>query len=262
MASGVALQSALRQLVVVGRRNLSNRVLLETLAMEMASVDCLLLGDDEFLSFLMSDLKTRQHAGLMVLFDSEGEHANRLVPLLEHAFAYADQPILVLCQCIHDGIGESMIGWPGVKGVFYTDTRPQEIVLGVQAMAAGEYQIPQALLVRHLEHTRVRPERREELDIGLTAREAEILVQLSKGHGNQYIADQLELSCHTIKTHVYNLFRKVGVSNRVQLVNWAREHRFDDCEPGLLRLLVTTPVTTPVTMPVTFKDPLNNAARL
>lgn len=29
---------------------------------------------------------------------------------------------------------------------------------------------------------------------------------------------------HTVKTHIYNLFKKIGVANRIQAVNWAKEY--------------------------------------
>jgi len=29
---------------------------------------------------------------------------------------------------------------------------------------------------------------------------------------------------HTVKTHIYNLFKKIGAGNRIQAVNWAKEY--------------------------------------
>ncbi|MCY0964751.1 helix-turn-helix transcriptional regulator [Parathalassolituus penaei] len=242
MATSDPVLFRIQQLVMVGRRNLDNRVLLETLRMHMDGTECFILDDDDFRRYLLSDQLETSHGGLMVLFDCTGERSSQLVPLMELAFANACQPLLVLYQC---GIGtgsENLISWPGVRGFFHDTVLAADMLRGLDAICAGEYWIPRLLVIRHLEQTRIKPDRRQALDIGLTPREAEILVQLSGGYSNQDIADRLELSCHTIKTHVYNLFRKVGVSNRVQLVNWAREHRFDDCDPGMLRLLVTAPL--------------------
>ena len=46
------------------------------------------------------------------------------------------------------------------------------------------------------------------------------------------MAEELNVSMHTVKTHVYNLFRKIGVTNRIQAVNWAKEnmHELHDKE--------------------------------
>jgi len=53
---------------------------------------------------------------------------------------------------------------------------------------------------------------------GLTAREQEVLEQLTNGKGNKEIARALNLSPDTVKTHLSNLYRKMGVKNRTQAV--------------------------------------------
>ena len=52
----------------------------------------------------------------------------------------------------------------------------------------------------------------------LTTREREILTLLSEGHQNKIIASDLSLSEHTVKVHLQNLYRKLGVHNRTQAV--------------------------------------------
>lgn len=52
----------------------------------------------------------------------------------------------------------------------------------------------------------------------LTPREREIALLLREGASNKLMARRLELGLPTIKTHLLNLFRKVGVSNRTELV--------------------------------------------
>lgn len=58
----------------------------------------------------------------------------------------------------------------------------------------------------------------------LTRREQEILSQLTTGEPNSVIASKLHLSEHTVKNHMYNIFRKIGVKNRLQASNWAKMH--------------------------------------
>lgn len=53
---------------------------------------------------------------------------------------------------------------------------------------------------------------------GLTPREREIALLLQNGACNKTLARQLGLGLPTVKTHLINLFRKVGVSNRTELV--------------------------------------------
>ena len=48
----------------------------------------------------------------------------------------------------------------------------------------------------------------------LTPRELEVLAMMARGASNAEIADRLVLSPSTVKTHVKNILRKLGVGNR------------------------------------------------
>lgn len=58
----------------------------------------------------------------------------------------------------------------------------------------------------------------------LTRREMEILSVLASGAKNEEIADKLFISPHTVKTHLYAIYRKIKVSNRLQAVLWASKN--------------------------------------
>ncbi|MCJ5932067.1 LuxR C-terminal-related transcriptional regulator, partial [Klebsiella pneumoniae] len=58
----------------------------------------------------------------------------------------------------------------------------------------------------------------------LTERECEILNELRCGATNLDIARALFISENTVRTHLYNVFRKLSVKNRTQAVSWANEH--------------------------------------
>jgi LuxR family transcriptional regulator of csgAB operon len=55
---------------------------------------------------------------------------------------------------------------------------------------------------------------------GLTEREYEILHELCKGESNAQIASSFYISENTVRTHLYNIFKKISVTNRIQAVNW------------------------------------------
>jgi DNA-binding CsgD family transcriptional regulator len=57
---------------------------------------------------------------------------------------------------------------------------------------------------------------------GITPREREIIDLICSGRTNQEIADRLFISPATVKDHNYNIFRKTGVRNRVELANLMR----------------------------------------
>ncbi len=62
--------------------------------------------------------------------------------------------------------------------------------------------------------------------IGLTNREAEVLMSIAAGKTNQQIAEELSISLQTVKKHVANIFGKLNAQNRTDAVNKARQ-QFD-----------------------------------
>ncbi|RMG08688.1 MAG: DNA-binding response regulator [Acidobacteria bacterium] len=54
----------------------------------------------------------------------------------------------------------------------------------------------------------------------LTQRECEVLALLAKGKRNSEIAETLGITENTVETHLKNIFRKVGTSNRVQAATY------------------------------------------
>jgi len=53
---------------------------------------------------------------------------------------------------------------------------------------------------------------------GITAREGEIVRLLIEGRTNEEIAAHLFISNHTVKNHIHNVYKKLGIGNRVQLI--------------------------------------------
>lgn len=58
---------------------------------------------------------------------------------------------------------------------------------------------------------------------GLTEREWQVLERIAAGDSNKLIARALDLSLHTVKRHVANIFDKLALSSRTQAAVWVRE---------------------------------------
>jgi DNA-binding NarL/FixJ family response regulator len=63
---------------------------------------------------------------------------------------------------------------------------------------------------------------------GLSDKEAQVLVELTKGQSNRQIAETLWLSEQTIKFHLRNVYRKLGVANRTEALRLALERHLVD----------------------------------
>jgi DNA-binding NarL/FixJ family response regulator len=61
--------------------------------------------------------------------------------------------------------------------------------------------------------------------LGLTARERDVLLCLTKGMSNRDIAQQLVISVPTVQNHLHNIFSKLNVTNRVQAVLVSQQQR-------------------------------------
>ena len=58
----------------------------------------------------------------------------------------------------------------------------------------------------------------------ISRREKEIIEKICEGFTNQQISDVLFISLQTVKDHSHNIYKKLGVKNRVQMVNMIRSH--------------------------------------
>jgi DNA-binding CsgD family transcriptional regulator len=59
---------------------------------------------------------------------------------------------------------------------------------------------------------------------GLTQREIEIVKAVMAGGSTKRIAERASISENTVKSHLIHIFNKMGVSNRVELVQFASHH--------------------------------------
>jgi DNA-binding NarL/FixJ family response regulator len=112
----------------------------------------------------------------------------------------------------------------GFRGVFY-ESMPLEIVAkGVRQMMEGELWYSRESLTTFLLDPEGEAGAPEQAAASLTSREREILVRIAAGASNQEIADDLFISLHTVKSHIYNVFKKIDVPNRLQAALWAAKY--------------------------------------
>jgi LuxR family transcriptional regulator of csgAB operon len=114
--------------------------------------------------------------------------------------------------------------WEGVRGVFYEQDSWDSFLKGVKAVLNGELWLPREIMTKCILEGRNQDKSPKEDDTLLTRREIEILAQVAIGARNDEIADNLCISPYTVKTHLYNLFKKVNVANRFQAALWAAKN--------------------------------------
>ena len=135
--------------------------------------------------------------------------------------------VLVLTTYGDDALVRAALA-AGASGYLLKDAEPSDIVAAIQAVRRGGVwlQTPGAasLLASLAQGTPARsdqppPVARE--NEGLTPRELEVVRLIARGYDNRQIADALVVSEATVKTHINNIFSKLGATDRSQVVVFA-----------------------------------------
>lgn len=127
----------------------------------------------------------------------------------------------------HELDTEELASWPHVKGIFGPSDSMDKLCQGLKAIIDGDNWLSRRLLEQLLTYYKGKEstysiEPVEEVE--LTRREVQVLQMLKDGGSNMEIADSLFISEHTIKSHLYNIFRKIEVKNRTQATSWAKRN--------------------------------------
>ncbi|SEF82030.1 LuxR C-terminal-related transcriptional regulator [Billgrantia desiderata] len=176
-----------------------------------------------------SSLEAARHVG------EEGEACNVVLLDLDHLdeadlqawqARYHNQPqwVLTAFNLRDEEHAAQLLSFMQLKGVFYRSDSLELICKGIQSLLDGDLWMTRALMARLIEFYRRQQFNCYRPVCGITQRELEIIGLLGSGASNTKIAEILFVSEHTVKSHLYNIFRKINVSNRMQAVNWARQN--------------------------------------
>lgn len=114
----------------------------------------------------------------------------------------------------------------GAIGYVIKDAAKDELVKAVRAAAKGESLISTSVarkLIEEMGEPSGRRKKKPEGFEGLSQREVDVMKLMARGYNNRQIADLLFISEHTVKVHIRNIFRKIGVADRTNAVLWAIE---------------------------------------
>jgi DNA-binding NarL/FixJ family response regulator len=104
----------------------------------------------------------------------------------------------------------------GASGYILKSVNPHDLPAAIRQIAEGT--------VIHLStgaHDGAAPATRPG---GLSTKELAVLAELSHGHTNKQIAVNLWLSEQTVKFHLRNIYRKLGIKSRTEALRYAHEH--------------------------------------
>jgi len=111
----------------------------------------------------------------------------------------------------------------GVRGVVLKEMTPRLLVQCIRKVHAGEPWLERRTAARAFETLLRREAGAREISKVLTAREIEVARLASMGLRNKAIGDRMSISEGTVKTHLHNIYEKVHVQSRAELVLYCNE---------------------------------------
>ena len=105
----------------------------------------------------------------------------------------------------------------GADGYLLKRTKPAELRSALLDALSGGAPMSSEIARRVVESFRQKSRNRDD-SISLTAREEETLLLLTKGYSNKEIADKLNLSIETVRSHLKHIYEKMHVRSRAEAV--------------------------------------------
>ena len=109
----------------------------------------------------------------------------------------------------------------GAAGYQLKDIEPDELAAAIRQLMKGEKPLSP---LAQTELEKDWSEEKPHLTNPLTAREQDVLAELTKGKSNRDIASTLFVTEKTVKTHISNIFSKLNVQDRTQAALYAVKH--------------------------------------
>ena len=133
------------------------------------------------------------------------------------------KPPIILINCKESINLEKISLWTSVMGIFYVKDYIETLYKGFDFVLNGNTwlsrDVSQKLLSIYRSNVKIGSTSQ---DCSLTKREWQILKLLGNGLTNFEISNKIQVADGTVKTHVYNIYKKLQVKNRVEAILWLK----------------------------------------
>jgi len=160
---------------------------------------------------------TRRLKPNVVLMDLKMPRLNGVEAIRQIKQLHSETEVLVLTTFDSDDYIFQGIE-AGARGYLLKDAPREDLFRAVRAVAAGESLLQPNVAARLVNRFAV-------LSRQLSDRELEVLRGMARGLANKEIASELSIGETTVKTHVTNIFQKLGASDRTQAVTIALQRQ-------------------------------------
>ena len=112
----------------------------------------------------------------------------------------------------------------GVRGILHEHEPLQNMIKAIKTVASNQTWFPRQAMNKFFREDFEHQSDPHKTKHSLTPREREVLLLIAKGNTNAQVAERLFISPYTVRVHTQNIYRKLGVPNRVSAALWANEH--------------------------------------
>ena len=216
---------------VVSRRRYSSSVTTVSIATSRPEVSAALLENlEREHDFEITSGPVRNPAQLLPLLEQQGPNLllveKRLLDRLGtrltqtiHA-EFPDLRVLLICDRVRSGLFEEIVRYR-FHGFLLTSHVPDTCVKAIRTVSQGELWLPRALLEKAIfgpEHAADHDDSMGDVESRLTRRESQVVDCVRQGFTNKRIASKLGIKEDTVKKHLHNVYGKLGVRRRTQLM--------------------------------------------
>jgi len=168
----------------------------------------------------------------IVLLDNEltGCEIPTLTKLIKRQYP-GTQVVLMATHIDPDDVLSCVLS--GADGYLQKNITPYQLFGRLRGLINGEAAMSLttvAALIQRLSHSRCTLCLRAESHPSLTPRESEVLVLVARGMTNKRIGSLLDISEHTVRNHLCNIYQKLNLENRLQVAVYSVMHGLIDIQ--------------------------------
>lgn len=158
------------------------------------------------------------------------------IELLRHlAASHSTVPVIILSSLEDKAVVREAFSL-GAVGYLSKTSSIEQVLDAIEHCSQGNLHFPDWLISDKVAVSSLECQKQNTKSLGMTRRQLEVISLIEKGLSNQEIADQLFISKATVKTHLHQLFRTLGVKNRVSCLREARQRGLTEKASGRISL--------------------------
>ena len=210
-----------REFFIVGSQRLQNELIAACVEQETGDECFILENINQIPKTHQKDHDLRR----IVFWDCKGKDPKRLRAEIERYTSKKQLENRIILFNVPPSMDfEKKFVLKGIQGFFYDHDPLNIFIKGIESILDGKLWFSRDTMTKYIFEGSTYDKSSQSDKHKLTERQVEIIAQIAVGNTNDEIADKLCISPHTVKTHLYKIFRKINVPTSIQADLWAAKN--------------------------------------